>query len=77
MNDFLHLSGTICAWNRQSQDHVCCILMDVVHGARMSALLLGMLSLALGQCSDAEEVQKWLESKGDRCPTLCVHAKND
>jgi hypothetical protein len=68
MNEFLLLASTICSWNRQSHDHVCCILMDVVFGARMSALLVGMLSLAVGRCLDARDAEKWLENKGDcRC----------
>jgi hypothetical protein len=65
MNEFLQLAGTICAWNQQSLDHVCCILIDVVFGSSISALLLGMLSMVVGQCSDAEKAQKWLGDKGD------------
>jgi hypothetical protein len=65
MNDFVLLAGTICSWNLRSQDHVCCILMDIVFGARISALLLGMLSLAVGQFSDVRDAQNWLETKGD------------
>ncbi len=69
MNEFFQLAGAICAWNQQSQDHVCCILMDVVFGSRISALLLGMLSIVMGQCADAEKAQNWLYDKGDgKCP---------
>ena len=64
MNDFLHLAGIVSAWNCQSQDHVCCILMDVLHGARMSSLLLGMLSVFIGQCSDAANAKSWLDANG-------------
>ncbi len=65
MNDFLRLAKTIRAWNLQSQDHVCCILMDVVFGANISALLLGMLSLVIGHCSDVKMAQKLLHDKGN------------
>ena len=67
MEDFLNLAGKICAWNQQSQDHVCCILMDVMFGARLSALLLGMLSLVMGHTSDVAHAQKWLNVKGNCC----------
>ncbi len=67
MQDFFNLAGKICAWNQQSQDHVCCILMDVVFGARLSALLLGMLSLVIGHTSDVAHAQKWLNDKGNFC----------
>jgi hypothetical protein len=65
MHEFFQLAGTICAWNEQSLDHMCCILMDVVFVSRMSSLLLGMLSMVMGQCADAEKAQKWLGDKGD------------
>jgi hypothetical protein len=65
MNEFFQLAGTICAWNHQSLDHVCCILMDVVFVSRISSLVLGMLSMVMGQCADAEKAQKWLGDKGD------------
>ena len=67
MNDFLHLAGMVSAWNSQSQDHVCCILMDVLHGARMSSLFLGMLSMFIGHCSDSVNAQSWLDANGEKC----------
>lgn len=67
MEDFLNLACKICAWNQRSQDHVCCILMDVVFGARLSALLLGMLSLVMGHTSDVAHAQKWLNDRGNCC----------
>jgi hypothetical protein len=67
MKDFFNLARRICSWNGQSQDHVCSILMDVVFGAQMTPLLLGMLSLVIGRHSEIESAQLWLNSIGDAC----------